>query len=170
MIGYNQDQIMVTARSGKVVGYTYDKAGPKYQRVYGKKLYILTESFTFIRNETGESFTIAAGFTWDGASIPRILWGYTTPFDPMTIIAALIHDWLYKYGIVSRAQADEMFREFLLCELNGPVKTGRMFWAVRIFGIRGYDSKRKKALKAAKKAARRDRFSRFIKPKSDDKS
>lgn len=39
-------------------------------------------------------FTIPAGYSWDGASVPRFFHRVVTPFDPKVITAALEHDYL----------------------------------------------------------------------------
>lgn len=53
-------------------------------------------------------------FIFDGASIPRIFWAFGTPMDPVTLLAALVHDYLYRYHEVTRQQADEIFNEILM--------------------------------------------------------
>ena len=55
----------------------------------------------------GQTFTVPKGFVSDGASIPKMFWGLIAPcIDGRTIRAAIIHDWLYSTGILSRKQAD----------------------------------------------------------------
>jgi hypothetical protein len=40
------------------------------------------------------SITISAGYHWDGATIPRILWPLIgSPFEPRFWEASLVHDW-----------------------------------------------------------------------------
>ena len=122
---------------GFEVEYRYDIAGPKYTRVYGKPLAKLLEDFTVTVLRQGKvvaEITAKAGFEFDGASVPRIFWGFTTPFDMKTIVAALIHDWLYGKLLLTRKVADEIFRDLLVCELNRWFKIGRMYWAVDKFG------------------------------------
>ena len=56
--------------------------------------------------------TAPAGFICDGASIPR--WAWTTiggPFTGKYREAAVIHDWLYRSGLVTRKEADKIFEE-----------------------------------------------------------
>jgi hypothetical protein len=38
---------------------------------------------------------IPAGFVFDLASVPRVLWWLIAPFE-LSIVAPLIHDWLYR--------------------------------------------------------------------------
>lgn len=53
-------------------------------------------------------------FKFDGASIPWVLWLFWTPMNVQTLLAALVHDYIYRYHITSRKVADEIFNEILL--------------------------------------------------------
>ena len=54
---------------------------------------------------------VKAGFRFDGASIPRILWRVCGhPLEAPRIAAALAHDWIYASKMVSRADADLIYR------------------------------------------------------------
>jgi len=50
-------------------------------------------------------FEIEEGFASDLGSIPRLFWSIIAPFE-IGIDAVLIHDWLYRNQIGSRAWAD----------------------------------------------------------------
>lgn len=58
----------------------------------------------------GDVINVPAGFETDFASIPRALWALFPPAGPWGP-AAVIHDFLYRTGLVSRAEADRTFRE-----------------------------------------------------------
>jgi len=58
----------------------------------------------------GQPHVIPAGFVTDGASVPRGLWNLFPPFGRYNK-AALLHDWLYQFGTMTRAQADWVFLE-----------------------------------------------------------
>jgi len=58
----------------------------------------------------GMPHVIPAGFVTDGASVPRGLWNLFPPFGRYNK-AALLHDWLYQFGAMTRAQADWVFLE-----------------------------------------------------------
>ena len=61
---------------------------------------------------------IKAGFTFDGASIPRALWRVCGhPLEAPRIAAALAHDWLYASKAMTRADADMIYRT--ICEWVG---------------------------------------------------
>ena len=75
--------------------------------------------------------TIPSGFTWDGLTIPRWLWWLVSPWEKGTVIAGLVHDWLYKTKKVNRKDADSVL--FELCECAGWKR--RLIWSgARTFG------------------------------------
>lgn len=64
----------------------------------------------------GKSFVVPAGFVTDFASIPRVFWNIYPPIGRYTR-AAVLHDYLYRMGLITRAQADAYFLEAMLdCE------------------------------------------------------
>jgi len=80
-------------------------------------------------------YHIPKGFKTDGASIPRFAWFTTgTPFDPRHIRAAVIHDFMYQHGAISRQLADALFREMLLEDGVPEYLAGKMYWSLRLFG------------------------------------
>ena len=80
---------------------------------------------------------VPAGFESDGASVPRIFWGYVFPSgDNRAMFAALVHDYIYRthpYGWIKR-DADDAFRDLL--KLGGvPLfRAWKAYWGVRLFG------------------------------------
>ena len=57
---------------------------------------------------------VAAGFTFDGASIPRSLWRLCGhPLEAPRLAAALAHDWLYCAHVCDRKTADMIYRAIL---------------------------------------------------------
>lgn len=54
--------------------------------------------------------TVPAGFITDLASVPRGLWNLFPPWGDYDS-AAVVHDWLYNHGHVTRAQADAVLKE-----------------------------------------------------------
>ena len=140
----------VLGRSGGIVSYTYAER-PQSETVPGKRLRRLTKNF-LITLDDGMDLLIPKGFEWDGASIPNWYWFRYQPFDPMNEIASLVHDFLYVKGLLTRARADEIFHNLMLCEQNGAWKAGVMYLAVRALGWTGYDSEKRKAdaLKASR--------------------
>lgn len=78
-------------------------------------------------------FEVPIDFVTDFASVPRFLWSIVGPYGRHTR-AAVLHDWLYSSKIVSRREADALFRRAMR-EL-GVVGWRRwgMWAAVRLFG------------------------------------
>ena len=81
----------------------------------------------------GTWLCVHSGFRFDGASIPIPLWLVIAfPFAPWVWVAALIHDWFYRYHNleiawvmdgdhyrpVTRAEADRAFYHVLIAEIN----------------------------------------------------
>jgi hypothetical protein len=56
------------------------------------------------------TITVPAKFVTDLASVPRLLWVVIPPMGRYDA-AAIIHDWLYQRGTVTRAEADNVFNE-----------------------------------------------------------
>jgi len=47
--------------------------------------------------DAGRVITVPKGFLFDLSSVPRALWWLIAPFD-LSVVAPLIHDFLYRYG------------------------------------------------------------------------
>lgn len=98
-----------------------------------EKRYILWASVSF--QIKGKLYSINAGFKTDGASIPRFAWITTgTPFAPRHIRAAVIHDFLYQTGHVSRKDADDYFKFILREDGVNDYQANKMYLALRAFG------------------------------------
>lgn len=85
-----------------------------------------------------EGVKIDAGFEWDGASIPRLLWEEIgPPFAPSVMAASMVHDYLYGHGKKSgytRKQADKLFKKLLLANGCAEETAETMYIGVRIGG------------------------------------
>jgi len=108
----------------------------------------LCEDFSFVVHYHGDlvarDYEIKKGFVWDGNSIPRIAWSFTgTPWAMDLLTAGLIHDWLYKTGIVSRKVADEI--HYKVCRKHGVgwYRAQKMHKALRVAGWRAWNKHRK---------------------------
>jgi hypothetical protein len=83
------------------------------------------------------------GFVTDFASVPRFFWRIVPPWGRYSP-AAVVHDYLYATGRVSRAEADRVFLS-LMEQLGVPLwKRTVMYRAVRIFGGAAWDEWRRK--------------------------
>ena len=81
----------------------------------------------------GDIYIVPTGMITDLASIPKLL-RPAIDRNGLSRPAAVLHDYLYLIGSLSRKQADELFLEALLsCGVGGFVAKG-MYWSVRAFG------------------------------------
>ncbi|MDQ3515271.1 MAG: DUF1353 domain-containing protein [Gemmatimonadota bacterium] len=81
--------------------------------------------------------TVPAGFVTDFASVPRMLWRL---FPPAGVYnrAAVVHDFLYRTGLTSRAVADALFLDAMI-EIGVPwLVRWLMYIGVRIGGRSSY--------------------------------
>lgn len=109
--------------------------------VNGRTIYRLLEAVVF---EIGTwRIIVPAGYQYDGASVPRILWSI---FEPMGQHAkpAAIHDWLYATGF-SRWMADAIFYEALLAIREPHWKSMLAWLVVRWFGESHYKSRHQRS-------------------------
>ena len=77
--------------------------------------------------DAGRVITVPKGFLFDLSSVPRALWWLIAPFD-LSVVAPLIHDFLYRYGgkppvgsiepphTYTRAEVDAVFRRVMEAE------------------------------------------------------
>ena len=95
-----------------------------------------------------ERFVVPAGFITDFASVPRILWWIFPPYGEFTK-AAVVHDYLYDCGYVSRGDSDGIFRR-IMRELHTRITRRWLMWlGVRALGWLAYG--RKKQIRKYKK-------------------
>lgn len=77
----------------------------------------------------------AIGFNWqtDLSSVPRVvlLWLLVGGDAPAS---AVVHDWLYRTGILTRAQADRVFYDLIQIEGYSTAKAWVMWMGVRAGG------------------------------------
>lgn len=81
--------------------------------------------------------TVPAGLETDGGSVPRAPGVYLF-FGGIADPACVVHDDLYRSGIVPRKVADEVFREALKVCGVGIIRRNLMYAAVRAFGAAFY--------------------------------
>ena len=94
------------------------------------------------RTRAGEVSTVRAGFVFDFASIPRLLWPLVPPAGDGQNrygLAAVWHDWLYVHQQIggrkiTRLEADRLFLEIMRYVGVAEWMAKAMFWAVRGFG------------------------------------
>ena len=93
--------------------------------------------FTLREDLTVEGITVPAGFSSDGASVPRFFWRLVfPPGDQKALRAAFVHDFLYRTHPEGwlRESADMLFLK-LLIENGMPKFRAVLAWlGVRLFG------------------------------------
>lgn len=88
---------------------------------------ILQKDFCFSFDR--ELYWIPAGYSWDGASIPRAVWWIVgSATQPDLWAASLVHDFIYLTHILTRAQADEAFFQ-ILKQSDVSLWRRRVMWA-----------------------------------------
>lgn len=93
-------------------------------------------------NLNGRKLTIPKGFIFDGNSIPRRLWfWFGHPLEGEQVIAAMVHDYLYRTTLLSRKDADFLYycilRKIGVCF----IKRSLMWLGVRLGGWLHYGKK-----------------------------
>ncbi|MCW5223489.1 DUF1353 domain-containing protein [Verminephrobacter aporrectodeae subsp. tuberculatae] len=80
---------------------------------------------------------IPAGTITDLASVPRLLWAIFPPHGRYAK-AAIVHDYLYKEAIGSKAFADQVFLEAMQVLDVPRWRRVLMYWTVCLFGRGNY--------------------------------
>lgn len=108
--------------------------------LWGKPLYKTLEDWRFEVEWDGRvhSFLIEAGYEFDGASVPRLFWGFPFGYTPFGIHigAALEHDWLCEYQLLPSEAVHEHFERRLREDGIRPSQAWVMGKAVKLFGPR----------------------------------
>ena len=98
----------------------------------------LNRDFFYADSQHCDDVCIPAGFTSDGASVPRFLWRIYPPFGKY-LEAAVVHDWFCVLGHAGESPIDsvaaaKVFREAMkACGVN-KWRRNKMYWAVRLGG------------------------------------
>ena len=106
----------------------------------------------------GNDYVIPAGFTFDGASIPKFLRTFFSPVGVL-LIGGLVHDYMYKYTackpstkkgsllMVDQKRADQIFRDINIV-VNGFYTMNYLaYWSLRIGGFVAWNGHRKRNAK-----------------------
>ena len=119
----------------------------------GVRHWELAEDYNYQLND--KEFVIPAGFTFDGASIPKFLRTFFSPVGVL-LIGGLVHDYMYKYThckpvsakgallVVDQKKADQIFRDINIV-VNGFYTMNYLaYWSLRIGGFVAWNGHRKK--------------------------
>ncbi|MFW9821364.1 MAG: DUF1353 domain-containing protein [Candidatus Thorarchaeota archaeon] len=102
----------------------------------------LQEEITYI-TDNKEYINIPTGFITDFASVPRLFWNIIPPWGKYGK-AAIVHDYIYKKLLFTRAYCDKLFL-LIMKELKVPLwKRLTMYRAVRLGGWIPYNRYKKK--------------------------
>lgn len=98
----------------------------------------LTKPLTYVADE-GTAYWVPMGFCTDFASIPGLLQSLVgSPTGGKYRRAAVLHDYLYETGMVSREIADGLFHEAMLASGVGTFRAWQLWAGVRAGGGRYY--------------------------------
>jgi hypothetical protein len=101
---------------------------------------------TYAYQDGDRTITVPAQFEFDLSSVPRWFWWLIAPFE-LSVAAALLHDFLYRYSgsppegtieplrTYSRREVDELFRRIMEEEGVPSWRRSLAYWAVRAFGF-----------------------------------
>ena len=122
----------------------------------GVRHWELAEDYNYKLND--KEFVIPAGFTFDGASIPKFLRTFFSPVGVL-LIGGLVHDYMYKYThckpvsakgallVVDQKKADQIFRDINIV-VNGFYTMNYLaYWSLRIGGFVAWNGHRKRNAK-----------------------
>ncbi len=106
----------------------------------------------------GENYVIPAGFSFDGASIPKFMRTFFSPVGVL-LVGGLVHDYAYKYktllkknkkdtmGDLTQKRADEIFRDINI-NVNGFYTMNYLaYWSLRLGGFVAWNGHRKRNAK-----------------------
>lgn len=101
---------------------------PKIQPIDGETFRLVEDYCAVVTIEAKTHvIVIKAGFTFDGASVPRWLWWLCgSPVEAPRVAVALVHDWLYAAKVTTREEADEIYAALFLAVI------ARYKWRVAI--------------------------------------
>jgi hypothetical protein len=93
----------------------------------------LIRSLSYDSAALERTIRVPRGFVTDLASIPRLLWNVLPPIGAYDA-AAVVHDWLYRSGGCSRAEADRVLLEAMrACNVDA-LQRGAIYAGVRVGG------------------------------------
>jgi len=78
-------------------------------------------------------FIVPDQFVTDFASVPRIFWTLIPPATGRHVRGAVLHDWLYYTGLVSKLEADQIFYDALIQTGVPKIKAYTMYASVKWF-------------------------------------
>lgn len=120
------------------------RIGIKRTGWFGRKIRVTTTELIWYQDAITR-IEVPAGFTYDLASIPRILWVFVSPWD--IALESTFHDLLYRQQLVKRRVADTTLQSMMQDRGVPAYIEWAVFLTVRMFGGRAW------AARAAENAA-----------------
>ena len=123
------------------------KLPPPVVTYLGDGRWRLEADYTY--QDGAHTITVPEGFEFDLSSVPHAFWWLISPFD-LSVVAPLMHDYLYKYGgnppegsivphrTYTRREVDDMFRTIMEREGVAAWRRRLAYWAVTVFGRGGW--------------------------------
>ena len=106
---------------------------PETRPIPAKAMVRLLRDYTVICR--GHHIVVPVAFPFDGASVPPQGWHATyTPWHPVVLGPACVHDWIYVSHQVSKAEADLIFHDLLIANGASAYRAWLMREAVEMFG------------------------------------
>jgi hypothetical protein len=108
----------------------------KITPTWNKNEWVLLEEFIYYiwSKWFKDCIVIPEWFVFNGASIPKVFHIIWTPMAQDTLIASLVHDFLYSIQKTTRSYADDVFNSImLLCDVR-PLKRIVYYIWVRLWG------------------------------------
>jgi len=120
----------------------------------------LVEDFS-VEASNGKTYTIPAGFWFNGGSIPAAFWQATfTPFDMRVIDFFLFHDWAYTSHCCDKRTADDTLQAGIRSQrLDTPGRSGN-YCRETVWRIKLETHKHRRALSAPTQAANTAQWAR----------
>lgn len=110
---------------------------PKLSPIQGRDQWVLLEDWTYF------GYTVPKGFETDLDSIPHIPFIHSA-YKGYARTSALLHDYLYRTGEVSRSAADQLFFDLMRAEGVPTNKRRDIYFAVRVGGWVRWNQLRRK--------------------------
>lgn len=113
--------------------------GVPLQNKMGRQLYMLDAPFGYQSDIAGTDFVVPEGFVTDLSSIPRLPFIYVL-LNGGGDMPAVIHDYLYNTGNLSRKLSDAVLREACITIGLPRWKVEAIYLGVRVGGSNNYAS------------------------------
>jgi len=104
----------------------------KFELLESGRSAVLAEPFMVLSSKR-KPITVPKGFKTDFASVPRFFWRILPPWGKYSE-AAVVHDFLYSIGSMTRLLADKEFKYLMMRIGVSWWKRNVMYLAVRMFG------------------------------------